>query len=214
MICVSLAELTLAECLETLKGLPFAEIRLDRMHLSSTEVAAVFSGHKRLIATCRPGEAPKEERKGLLLAAIDSGAAYVDVEVDAEASFRDEIKARARKAGCTVIVSFHDHSKTPEREELAARVATCFEAGADIAKIACRAHTDRDNARLLGLLDHGGKIVVVAMGAKGRIVRVAAPLLGSPFTFASLSEGRETAEGQMDKRTLSRLVEFLRRGTG
>jgi 3-dehydroquinate dehydratase-1 len=51
------------------------------------------------------------------------------------------------------------------------------------------------------------------MGVKGRILRVVAPLLGSPFTFASLSEGRQTAEGQMDRETLFRLVETVRRGT-
>jgi 3-dehydroquinate dehydratase type I len=213
MICVSLAEPTLAGCFAALVGLPFAEIRMDRMHLSAVDVHALFSSHRRLIATCRPGEFPDEEREELLIAAIDAGAAYVDVEVDSEGPYRDAIVARARQAGCEVIVSFHDHHRTPDRAELEARRAACFEAGADIAKIACKAHTGRDNARLLGLLDDRRKVVVIAMGAEGRITRVVAPLLGSPFTFASSAEGRETAEGQMDRETLFRLMETVRRGT-
>ena len=47
------------------------------------------------------------------------------------------------------------------------------------------------------------------MGNKGRITRVAAPLLGSPFTFASLSKGKETAEGQIEKDTLEQMMRLL-----
>ena len=67
-------------------------------------------------------------------------------------------------------------------------------------------HSSRDNARLLGLLDDSKKIVVIGMGDKGRITRIAAPLLGSPFTFASLSKGKETAPGQIDKEKLEALL--------
>ena len=48
------------------------------------------------------------------------------------------------------------------------------------------------------------------MGSKGRITRIAAPLLGSPFTFASISKGKETAEGQIEKDTLERIVRLLK----
>ncbi len=214
MVCVSLSEPTLAGCLAALVGLPFAEIRMDRMHLSIDDVCTLFSNHKRLIATCRPGGIPDEERKELLIAAIDSGAAYVDVEIDSNAAYRQQIVAKAHMRNCKVIVSFHDHDRTPAKPDLDACVAACFAAGADIAKIACKAHTDRDNARLLGLLDDARRVVVVAMGVEGRIIRVLAPLLGSPFTFASLAEGRETAEGQIDREKLIRLIEMVQKEIG
>jgi 3-dehydroquinate dehydratase I len=213
MICVSLSEPTLAGCLAALADLPFAEIRLDKMRLSTDDVRTLFSSHKRLIATHRPGEVPDEERGRLLMAAIGAGAAYVDVEVEAGTAYREEIVAKAHAMGCTVIVSFHDHERTPGRSELEARLSECFGAGADIAKIACTARTDRDNARLLGLLDEDRRVVVVGMGAIGRITRVLAPMLGSPFTFASLGKGRETAEGQMDRTTLEGLIEMVRKKT-
>ena len=47
------------------------------------------------------------------------------------------------------------------------------------------------------------------MGNKGRITRIAAPLLGSPFTFASLSKGKETAEGQIEKDILEQMMRLL-----
>ena len=106
-------------------------------------------------------------------------------------------------------MSFHDYAKTPARHELEGIVDACFEAGADIVKIACMAHSETDNARLLGLLDDSRKVVVIGMGRKGRITRIVAPLLGSPFTFASLSKGKETAAGQIDRKALEGLLRNL-----
>jgi len=211
MICVSLAEPTLDECLAALAGLPFAEIRLDKMEgLSLEDVGTLFSSHKRLIATCAPGNLPDDARKARLLAAVAAHAAYVDVELESKEPYREEIIAKARKQGCQVIVSFHDYEKTPDRQILSTITADSFRKGADIVKIACAVRSGRDNARLLGLLDDSRRIVVVGMGKKGRITRVVAPLLGSPFTFASLIEGRETAEGQIDRAALGSLMEALR----
>jgi 3-dehydroquinate dehydratase I len=206
MICVSLAEESLDDSLSALRETDFAEIRLDRMTLTPTEVGRLFSAHPKLIATCRPGPFPDDHRRDLLLAAIDAGAAYVDVEVDSEKTYRDAILTRARTRGCRVIVSFHDYERTPDRAVLEAVLSECFEKGADIAKIACKVESVKENARLLGLLDAEGKVVVVAMGGLGRIIRVVAPLLGSPFTFASLRPGKETADGQIDRATLERLI--------
>jgi len=210
MVCVSLAENDLSSCLKALAEISFAEIRLDRMDLTVDEVRTLFSSHKRLIATCRPGYFPDDRRKDLLLAAIDAGAAYVDIEVDGEPLIRSEMLAKAKSRGCKVIVSFHDFERTPGRHELEAILSQCFRSGADIAKIACRALSERDCARLLGLLDRQEQVVVIAMGEEGRITRIVAPLLGSPFTFASLGPGKETADGQIDRDTLEGLIAGLR----
>jgi 3-dehydroquinate dehydratase-1 len=213
MICVSLSEPDLHACLAALADIPFAEIRMDKMRLSESDVQKLFSSHTRLIATYRPGTAWDRERKKLLLTAIEAGAAYVDVEVEAEVSYREEIVAKARGFGCRLIVSYHDHQKTPAREELEECLSRCFSAGADIAKIACMTRSRNDNARLLGLLDNERQIVVVGMGTIGRITRVMAPMLGSPFTFASYAKGKETAEGQIDMTKLERLIRMIQKET-
>ena len=111
-------------------------------------------------------------------------------------------------------MSHHDYERTPERPALEACVSACFEAGADIAKIACTVRSDRENARLLALLDTDREIVVVGMGEKGKLTRILAPLLGSPFTYASLSQGKETADGQIDKETLRGTAENSNGKTG
>ena len=73
MICVSLAEPSVAACLAALEGLDFAEIRMDMMKLTPEEIPRLFSGNRTLIATCRPGGRSDEERKRLLMKAIDVG---------------------------------------------------------------------------------------------------------------------------------------------
>jgi len=47
------------------------------------------------------------------------------------------------------------------------------------------------------------------MGPGGRIVRAAAPILGSPFTYASPDDGQKTAPGQMDRTSMERILNEL-----
>ncbi len=211
MICVSIAEGTLAGTLEAVRRFPFAEIRMDAMHLTPDDVRRLFSSHDNLVATFRPGAAADREREASLAAAIESGAAYVDIELASDSAYRRRLIGKARERGCKVIISFHDYKGTPERERLEQVVGACFAEGADIAKIACTAQSDRACARLLGLLDDGRAIIVVGMGAKGRIVRLTAPLLGSPFTYAAMAPGRQTADGQMTHAALAACLDAVQK---
>jgi 3-dehydroquinate dehydratase I len=202
MVCVTVAERSVEACGAALQGLAFAEVRMDAVDMTVRDVARLFTGRIDLIATCRPGRLSDPERKDLLMAAIGEGAAYVDVEIESEQGMRDDIIRKARSKGCKVIVSFHNYDETPEREELKRIEARCFDAGADIVKIACMARSTGDNARLLGLLDGGRPLVVIGMGAMGSVTRIMAPLLGSPFTYGARESGREVVEGQLDRRTI------------
>jgi len=220
LICVSVAERTVELCLEALKGLDFAEVRIDAMNVTIEDMERIFSKPLTLIATFMPvshAASPEKAidastRKIFLMAAIEAGAKYVDIEIQSDGVCRREIIKKAKLKDCKVIISFHDYYSTPEKEKLEEIADLCFSEGADIAKIACRVNSERDNLRLLGLLnnyDYQGRTVVIGMGNKGRITRVAAPLLGSPFTFASLSKGKETAEGQIEKDTLEQMMRLL-----
>jgi 3-dehydroquinate dehydratase type I len=183
---------------------------MDRVSgLTHESLKKIFSAKTKLIAACRPGGLSDEERKKMLMDAVFFGAAYVDVEVDASDEYKQEIISAAKKKGCKVIISYHNFSKTPVKEELDQIVNWCFDSGADIAKIACVSNSGRDSARLLGLLDTDRPIIAIGMGVKGRITRVAAPLLGSPFTFASMAKGKEAAPGQLEKSEMQKVLEVL-----
>lgn len=207
--CTCIGKMGADECMKMLEGVEFAEIRMDEMELGVGDVERIFSMSRKLIATCRPGKMGEEERKELLSRAIRAGASHVDIEVEGADGFRKEIIGVAKEHGCRVIVSYHNYEETPGAEELRGIVKSCFDSGADIAKIACMARSAADNARLLGLLDSEKRLIVIGMGKVGRITRVIAPLLGSEITFVSCGMGKETAPGQMGREELEKIMEVL-----
>src|SRR5512137_1920922 len=96
LICVSVAEPTVERCLEALQGLDFAEVRIDGMDVTVDDVKRIFSRPSKLVATfMSPGPGARNDktvdddtRKGLLIAAMEAGARYVDVEMQAEESYK------------------------------------------------------------------------------------------------------------------------------
>ncbi|MCP4156577.1 MAG: type I 3-dehydroquinate dehydratase [bacterium] len=213
MICVSLADLGFDECRTVLKEVQMAEIRLDKLNFSPGEVGEIFSLGKSLVATHRPGNISEEDRKKSLITAIEAGADFVDIEIEAGVEFKKDVIAVCRRKKCRVIISYHNYEATPGKDELESILDKCFDDGADIAKLACQVNVTSDSARILSLYDRGKdakkEIVAVGMGEQGKITRAAAPLLGAPFTFASISAGRETAPGQIDKITLGKILQLM-----
>ena len=53
------------------------------------------------------------------------------------------------------------------------------------------------------------KVVAFAMGAAGQISRVLCPLAGGYFTYASVAEGKESAEGQVTVEELRKIYAML-----
>lgn len=211
MICVSLAEPNVEKCLDILHQVDFAEIRLDQMNLIPEAISKIFSSHERLIATFRPTKNVSEQkRKNALLNAISAGAAYVDIETEAEERFKQDLQRKAAAAECRVIFSYHNFELTPNDEILTNLIEDCFAQGADIVKIACRVASPRDNLRLLNLLQDKRPLIVIGLGRAGVVTRIAAPLIGSMFTYAALSPGKETADGQLDVKSLQNIFEKLK----
>lgn len=213
MVCVSLDERYNVDFLKCLENIEFAEIRMDRMELTEKDIMEIFSQPKPLIATCRPGYLNDKKRLYYLLEAIKAGAAFVDIELESESKFKKTVVETAKKRQCSVIVSYHDFKKTPSNDALYGIIRLCFAEGADIAKIACKVNNTADAARLIGILgssEFENRLIVIGMGEKGRIVRVVAPFFGGIFTYASMEEGKETAEGQLEVERLKGIMEALK----
>jgi 3-dehydroquinate dehydratase I len=210
MICVSIAESTPAACLRALKGLDFAEVRIDAFDdVENADIRKIFSRPARLIATCRPGRFDDRTKLAFLETAVRAGASDVDIEHDFAPPLRARLIRTARAASVKVLMSFHDAAKTPPEPALERTIEKCLREGADAVKIACRVRVPADTARLLGLLDGRRPLVVVGMGRQGKIARIVAPLVGGLFTYASLGPGRETADGQIERGDLREIWDRL-----
>jgi len=214
VICVSLAEPSFRKCLNALRGLPMAEIRLDITPLKPEEIAALFACPLPLVATFRPGKRSDNDRRAALHAAIAAGAAFVDIEADARPAYRMELIRTAREHGCRVILSSHSDRLPPGAGELARTRERFFRLGADVVKVVHCVRSAADCVRLLSLYEtpRRNKVIALGTGREGVVTRVAAPLLGAPFTYASLRPGRETAEGQLDWRTLAKILDLIPHG--
>lgn len=209
MICVSLGNMGFRQCVETLRTLECAEIRLDLMDLTEDEVKILFSEPCTLVATCRPGKYTDEERLSMLSCAIRYGARYADVEIESDVSYIRQIRELANEMGVKLIISWHDFDETPDPETVEEIISKARVMGADIVKIATMAKTAEDSALILGLYSRHNDIIAFCMGREGVITRIAAPFLGAEFTFATLDESRATAPGQLPLVTMKKINELL-----
>jgi len=213
MICVCVGEKRVSRVLELIAGLGFAEVRLDKIgDITEEGVTDIFSSHPDLIATFRPAEKGERFRRDMLLLAIKSGAAYVDIECESERSFIDEIIELSAKTACKVIISYHNFEETPGDEKLDSIVRLSQSFGADIVKVACMINSTEDNLRLLKLLGRSETVIPIGMGELGRIIRVAPLFLGAPFVYASMPGEAVTAPGQIDFKSLGEIVKRVENG--
>lgn len=211
MICVSLAEPDVTNCLKRLSEWPLVEIRLDLCRFEDNAFRQIFGSETQTVATFRPGTVPESERLRKLLLAVDGGATYVDVETECDQGFIREVVEHSKVKGTQVIVSYHNYDNTPQPEELMAITEKCFHQGADVAKLAVMAHNQVDIASILSLYATGRRLVAFGMGEAGRLSRALAPLLGAEFTFAAPDGGELTAPGQVSYSVLKEQIEFLRK---
>lgn len=206
MICVSLSNIGFEECLSLAREEPFVEFRFDLMDLTPTQAGDVVSASHRSIATYRPDTADTARRIRTMISAMKSGTSYVDIELEADSSYREELTKAARTYGTDVIVSYHNFDSTPEAPKLKTIVDSCKKAGADVVKIACQVNNNGDLQSLMGLYGEAQRMVVIGMGKKGLITRISASFMGAEFTFASPGIGRETAPGQIDREQLASII--------
>ena len=206
-----------------------AEIRLDSCRLSAREMQECFSSDVPLIATCRVAELMASEpslqdesltpqsreikaaqiaEKRLCLA-IEAGARYVDVEIEAPKQMSKRVRNVAHENGTVFIRSYHDFEGTASVDALRTLVVKCHYHGADMVKVATVASSQEDAERVLSLYEWcggmqgtdmenlaDGGLIAFCMGDIGRDSRLECLRRGAPFTYAALDDDEPMAPGQ------------------
>lgn len=212
MICISVVPATNEEALSLLgRALPLAELvelRIDRIEAAALPML-LHAGRERIVVTNRRRDeggffaSCETRRLERLHEAVELGARFVDIEARTGSRAVGRLADAVRSHGgrTRLIVSHHDLAGTPSARTLAARVKACRALGADVVKIVTLANRAEDNLRVLEILpqarEMGQDIVAFCMGEMGRLSRVAAPLLGSCWSYASLEKGAASAPGQL-----------------
>lgn len=211
MICTTIQNRTLEEIMNLLETseprIQMAEIRLDRCPLSIDEIEYLFSSSDTpLVATCRvvdDGNGTWEEAEEKLTAAVEAGAAFLDLEIEAPKEIGKRLRRACTEYGTTMIRSSHFFTGTPLDEVLRSTVEKCRRFGGEIVKIAAMAKSEEDVARVLGLYSvaepddqRSYELIAFSMGEIGKASRLECLKLGSPFTYAALNENEVVAPGQ------------------
>jgi len=208
-ICTPIPARSIAEALKLLEkaeayGAALAELRIDYLKgLNGVEDLAA-STKLPLIATNRQASqgglwaGSEGERLKRLVKVAGTGFEYADAELTSEglSGTVHELKAQ----GVKPIVSHHNFQSTPSLTDIRGLLRREIEAGAYVCKVVTTAREAKDNLTCLTLTGEAGqkcKIVCFAMGSAGILSRVASPLLGAYFTYASVKKGFETARGQL-----------------
>ncbi len=200
------------------KGL-WTEIRLDYLEEPTPNLPKLFRTLPGpVIVTNRLGaeggrwQGSEADRRRLLEEALNLGVTCLDVELAADALFRQEIAARRGKT--KLILSWHDFVGTPDAIRLEAVLAEMLDADADIIKLVTMAQLPEDNVRLLSLIPkakaQGKEIIAFCMGPLGKWSRVAAPLMGSFLSFAPFSKSGASAPGQLTVNDLKKVWRTLK----
>ena len=230
MICTSLQHKNLDALFEALETTEMAEIRLDRCPLSPDDIEGLFgSSDVPLVATCRIAEvlADLQRADGIpdtekgrreqqirayditerrLTKAVEAGAAYIDLEMEAPAPMSKRLRKAAQENGTIVIRSYHDFTGTPSREKLAETAAQCREFGAEVVKIVTTAQCEADVQTVLSLYEDFDRLIAFCMGEAGRQSRLDCLAKGAPYTYAAFTEDEATAPGQWSTASMKKAL--------
>ncbi|MDO5517847.1 MAG: type I 3-dehydroquinate dehydratase [Clostridium sp.] len=140
-------------------------------------------------------------------------ADLVDVELFMGDESVKNIIDLSHKNEVKVIVSNHDFSKTPSKEEIIQRLRKMICLGADLPKIAVMPKNMNDVLKLLSATNEINQeyrdkpIITMSMGKMGIISRVAGEFFGSALTFGAVNE--VSAPGQIQADDLGIILNLL-----
>ena len=220
-ICLPIVETTVEKAIRAMararRLADLVELRVDYMKNPGLELL-LKGREKPCIVTNRRREeggryrGDEKSRLAILRQAIDLGSEFVDLELESGRSAIYELMENNLKT--RLILSYHDFEKTPPVKELRSLCRRMIRYGADVVKIVTFVRSWEDNLKVLSLLPYAlerkQKIVALGMGAKGKMTRIFAPLMGAAWTYASLGRNRASAPGQLTARELKEIWGRLR----
>jgi 3-dehydroquinate dehydratase-1 len=210
MICVSLGKISFKEALEICRKEELVEIRADLTGFTTVQLEELFSISSGIVFTCRKSVFQEDNREEIYRLALKYRVKYIDLDFRTDQDLLEKLRPLLVDTETQLILSIHDFEKTPSTEVLKNQIRTLYDAGAGIAKIACMVNSDEDLSNLIGLYREPGKKIILGMGEKGILTRVAALFMGAEFTFAFPEGGEKTAPGQLTKSDFQEILSIMK----
>lgn len=202
--------MTFEEALKCAKENEMIEIRADLLHFTKGEYIQLFHSGPKVVFTLRPEDPKNSHRRELFEMAINEEVDYIDLEIESAGRDLEWLKSQCAGGSTAIILSYHNYELTPDPEELKSILKMCFNMGADVAKIATLVNKDEDLVKLFSLYRKQGRKIVLGMGEKGILSRLAALALGAEFSYAAPDSAEGTAPGQLKLSEMKELRNILK----
>lgn len=157
-------------------------------------------------------ETSDDVREAAVKAAIESNVVdYVDVELESNEMFLEEIRTALKNSRTQWILSHHNYDTIPTNEKIEKIYKSMEAQGADALKLAVTPHSIDDIRHLImaTLLYNDCSqlpVIAIAMGHLGAITRIATELCGGSLTYVAGNE--KTAPGQLN---MEEIIELRKR---
>lgn len=157
-------------------------------------------------------ETPKMDSKKRkdIIDTISKTNCFLDLDI----SQKKELVFLKKNSQTKLVLSYHNYNETPDDEELKEIISLMKKTSPDIYKISTFCKSDLDAIRLIDLLtklkEDNLKCIILGMGQRGIITRIAGALLGNEINFAPLSLGDRSASGQLTKPQLENILKKIR----
>ena len=216
LIAAPLSDQNLEEDLRAVKelGADIVELRIDMFE--RTEPDYVLSWVKRAkelgLSTILTIRSPQEGGKDVpnrerIFELVSPYADYTDIELSSRALI-PYVRNITKASGKKLIISYHNFELTPANWILREVFREGMRWGADIVKVAVKANSYEDTARLLCVArQEEGQKIIISMGKYGKISRVSGFIFGSVISYAYYRQA--TAEGQLSLEEMVKLREIL-----
>lgn len=224
-ICIPITDITRDEIVNRAKEFAqlepgMVEWRMDFFAGYEREIPALVRElkqilkEKKLIVTLRTSREGGQQNgdrfdyENLLTGLVKEGCAdYVDVEIQRDAECVRHIIKESENTDTKIIGSYHDFSRTPEKEKILSVLTQAEKLGADVGKIACMPSEEEvqgkeDAQRLLDATEEMKSrypefpIITMSMGENGKVTRLYGGLYGSEVSFGCA--GAASAPGQVE----------------
>lgn len=201
MICIPIHEKNMIDTLAQIKK---AAGKADLIEIWVDDIKGLDL--KKLLKSTKKRLILKAVRKLTVLKEAIGKVAFIDIDIKTTPKIIKELTGTKTQ----LIISFHDHKRTPTQKQLEQKIEKAFKLGADIAKVATSARTERDNVKVLSLLTKFSdkKIIATCMGEKGRLGRIIGLIMGSYISYAASSEKTRTAKGQLTIEEVKKIVKW------
>ncbi len=202
MVCVSIGKKNTDEIIGILGSVDFAEIRFDLCDTKLQSLDSIFGTGKKIIATYRKTGDDDGTRLEFLARAVELGASYIDLSPDTDSGLMVPLIARAKAAGCRIILSHHDSSGIAGLADLEKLTGEYLVFNPDIIKFAFKSVSEEDNDHILSFYNYfntlktGCRFICFGLGEAARQTRLRSLGCGAPFMYVSPDSTYSTAPGQ------------------